>query len=129
MGYKKKTEIIGMRHRTYYEEEPQKVGVKKGKIRKDISKISDRDDLIADLFKLNFLTISALKYVYNALPDDIKDDIPKKAKELLDSSFKKYEETKTIMDLYIENGDMAFIDRILERQKEITDIVKENKFK
>jgi len=127
MGYKKKTEIIGMRHRTYYEEEPQKVNIKKGKIRKDISKISDRDDLIADLFKLNFLTISALKYVYNALPDDIKDDIPDKAKELLDSSFKKYEETKTIMDLYIENRDMSFIDRVLEKQENITKIIEKNK--
>jgi len=127
MGYKKKTEIIGMRHRTYYEEEPQKVNIKKGKIRQDISKISDRDDLIADLFKLNFLTISALKYVYYSLPNEVKDNIPKKAKDLLDSSFKKYEETKTIMDLYIENGDMSFIDRVLTKQEEITKIVENNK--
>jgi len=108
--------------------EEQSLPLRIGKIRKGIrEQISDRDDLIADLFKLNFLTISALKYVYKALPDDVKDDIPDKARDLLDNSFKKYEDTKTIMDLYIEKGDTSFIDRILDRQAKITEIIENTK--
>ena len=125
MGYKKKTEINGMRVYTFYEETPSRTNTKKGKIRKDIGKkVSDRDDLIADAFKLIFLTISALKEIYKVVP---KDDIPKKTKELIDLSFEKYSNHENIMDLYLQSGDTEFIDRLLKRQDDIVKIIKENK--
>ena len=125
MGYKKVTKKEGMRIYSYYEETANRAFGSKGKIRKEISsKVADRDDLIADAFKLNFLIISAIKYIWYALPDDVKDNIPEEPRKLLEDSFKKYENTETIMDLYLANGDTSFIDRILERQNAITEIVK-----
>jgi len=122
--YKKITKREGMRVRTFFKEEVQEVSGKNGKIRSDIAeKVADRDTLIADLFKLNFLTISALSEMYKVID---KTDIPDDVKSLLDESFRKYNETETIMDLYLSNGDTSFIDRMLKRQDDITKIVKES---
>ena len=122
MAYRLERIEEGMRHRNVYVEEPNKIEFRKGKIRKEIEKqVSDRDDLIADLFKLSFLTISALKHIYEVVD---KDKIEPEVKELLDYSFNKYTNTKTILDLYLGSGDTSFIDRILERQEKITNIVK-----
>jgi len=122
--YKKITKREGMRVRTFFKEEVQEVSGKNGKIRSDIAeKVADRDTLIADLFKLNFLTISALSEMYKVID---KTDIPDDVKSLLDESFRKYNETETIMDLYLSNGDTSFIDRMLKRQDDITILVKES---
>ena len=125
MGYKIKDKITGMRHQKVYIEEPTEVVGSKGKIRNKIVKeVSDRDDLIADLFKLAFINLSLIKELYSLV--DLTNLEPTK-KELFEKGFKKLEETETILDIYLQNNDLSFIDRILERQDKITKIIKEVK--
>ena len=123
MGYKKIDKINGMRHQAKYIETPTITEGVKGKIRNKIEKeIADRDDLIADLTKLVFINLSLIKELYS-LVDLSKLDDEKKA--MFEYGFKKYEESETILDYYLQKGDLSFIDRILERQEKIVKVVKD----
>jgi hypothetical protein len=112
-----------MRHQKVYVEELGEIIGKKGKIRREISnKVSDRDDLIADLFKLVFINLSLVKELYELVDySELSDE----KKEMFEYGFKRYEETETILDYYMQKGDLSFIDRILERQNKIVDKIKD----
>ena len=123
MGYTKIDEINGMRYQAKYVETPTEIKGVKGKIRNKIEKeIADRDDLIADLTKLVFINLSLIKELYE-LVDLSKLDDEKKA--MFEYGFEKYDETETILDYYLQKGDLTFIDRILERQEKIVKVVKD----
>jgi len=124
MGYKLKSKTKGMRTRYFYEETTEEIGLRKGKIRKEISKeVGDRDTLIADLYKISFMMVSTLEALYEIAD---KRKIPKELREMLNASFKKFDDTRTIMNVYIENKDYTFVDRMLDRQNKIVKILEKD---
>ena len=124
MGYKKVDKIIGMRQKAVYIETPSEVEGVKGRIRNKIEKeVSDKEDLIADLYKLTFINLTLIKELYKIVN---LDDMDKDKKDLFLNGLSKYEQSSTILDYIIEKEDIeSFLDRVIERQEKIYNIVKE----
>jgi len=124
MGYKKVHKIIGMRQKAVYIETPSEVEGVKGRIRNKIEKeVSDKEDLIADLYKLTFINLTLIKELYKIVN---LDDMDKDKKDLFLNGLSKYEQSSTILVYIIEKEDVeSFLDRVIERQEKIYNIVKE----
>jgi len=99
------------------------LSVKKGLARKAVTEqVFDYGDAIADNAKMISLLMSTVKRIYEALPDDTKDNIADK--EMIESMINIFDNTQTLADVqYAKEGD-EMVKRIFNRQAQVGNIVK-----
>ena len=109
-----------------YKQELKEIGSKKGKMRKEINeRIFDVEDSLADNAKMIFLLTSLLMRIYNALPEDIKGNLSGEDRNIVEYAFNKYTETTTRLDLQFQEEGIGIIDKLLNRQKEVANVIEE----
>ena len=109
-----------------YRQELKEIEAKKGKIRKEINEqVFDIEDSLADNAKMIFLLTSLLMRIYNALPDDIKGNLSDEDRQIVEYAFNKYTETTTRLDLQFQEEGIGIIDKLLNRQKEVANVIEE----
>jgi len=98
--------------------------VKKGLARKQIQEdVFDLPDSVADNAKMISLLISVVKRIYEALPDDIKDNVADK--DMIEGMIAVFDSIQTLADVqFAEEGD-EMIQKIFTRQAKIGQIVKD----
>jgi len=108
-----------------YKQELKEIGSKKGKMRKEINeRVFDVEDSVADNAKMIFLLTSLLMRIYNALPEDVKNNLTTEDRSMVEYAFNKYTETTTRLDLQFQEEGVGIIDKLLNRQKEVANVIK-----
>jgi len=137
MKLKKIVKRNGMLVKTKFVEEPEELlAVPKTYIRKDIKEeVYDVEDAIADGFKLSLANMSMIYrlflltvQLYKDLDkeDELRTVIPEDLETAINEIMDYYKNTKTILDLKIEEEGLMFIKRVLDRQSKIADIIVKN---
>jgi len=100
---------------------------KKTKIRYEIEKdVFDLRDSVADNAKLISLMFAMSIAIYNVLPDEIKNNIPENVREKIDFAIKKFNSIKTWGDIQLEKEGTEAIEKLLDRQAKIGEIISKN---
>jgi len=81
-------------------------------------------DSVADNAKLVSLVFAMGSAMYNALPDSTKNNIDASTKDKIEYAIKKYESIETWGDLQLKAEGTEAIDRLIDRQAKIGEIVK-----
>ncbi len=124
--YKKTRIRKGMRVQTAYSPvldttpKTDKKTVARAKINEEVF---DLQDAVADNAKMISLLMSTVKRIYEALPDDTKDNI--QDKEMIESMIQVFDTTQTLADVQFEVEGDAMVQKIFERQGQIGSIVKQ----
>ncbi len=97
--------------------------IKKAEIRKEIQeRVFDIPDSVADNAKLISLFMSVVRRIYDALPDDVKDNIANK--DMIDSMIQVFDDTQTLADVQFSQQGNELVQRIFKRQGDIANIVR-----
>ena len=98
---------------------------KKSKIRYQIeNEVFDLEDSVADNAKWLSLLTTLLSRFYDTFTDTQKARFSAEDKALIEMMFSKFKTTNTRYDVQFQEEGIALIDKILERQKQIGEIVK-----
>jgi len=97
---------------------------KKANWRYEIHKnIFDIYDSVADNSKMIALIFALLHRIYDALPEDVKKNIPQKEREIIEYAFEIFKAIKTRADVQFEKEGEKFIKKLFKRQAEIANII------
>lgn len=98
----------------------------KAKQRYKIEKqVFDTQDSVADNAKMISLMITLLSRFYDSFTDTQKNRIPQEDKALIEYLFSKFAETNTRADVqFSQEGGQTMVDKLLDRQAKIGEIVK-----
>lgn len=122
-------ETNGLRVRRAYIEEidkKPKIGNKyKAKYNIENKVYEDLADSVADNAKLISLVFAMGAVMYKALPDDLKNNIPQDAREKIEYAIEKYHSIETWGDIQLATEGNEAIDKLLDRQGKIGEIIKE----
>lgn len=98
---------------------------KKAHVRKQINEeVFDLEDSVADNAKMISLLISVLSRIYNSLDETIKDNMSAEDRALVDMTFNKFSTIHTRADVQFAQEGPDMIDKLLNRQGAIGDILK-----
>ena len=98
----------------------------KGKWRYRIhQEVFDLYDSVADNAKMISLLFSVLTRIWQALPDDIKSNISEEDKTVIDYAINKFKNTTTRADQEFSIQGEEFINKLMERQAKIAEIIQE----
>ena len=104
------------------------VAGKKAKYRVIIEKeVFDIYDSVADNAKMISLIFSLLYRIYDALPNDIKNSINEKDRQIIEYAFEKFKSIKTRADVQFQTEGLKLIDKLMDRQYRIAKIIEETK--
>jgi len=137
MKLKKITERNGMLAKIKFVEQPEVLkATTKTYIRRDIrEEVYDVEDAIADSFKLSLANMSMVYRLFLLIvqlykdlnkEDELRKVISENLENAINGIMDYYKNTKTILDLKIEEEGLAFMKRILNRQNKIVDIIEKN---
>lgn len=99
---------------------------KKSKLRYEIQEeVFDLGDSVADNAKLISLMFAMSVAMYNALPDDIKDNVPDDVRTKIEYAIAKFGSIETWGQIQLDAEGNEAIDKLLDRQAKIGDIVKD----
>lgn len=97
---------------------------KKAHVRKKIhDEVFDLNDSVADNAKIISLTLTLLSRIYDVLPDDIKANLIDTDKQLIELAFGKFKTTITRGDVQFAKEGVGMINKILDRQNKVGEIV------
>jgi len=85
--------------------------------------VFDLHDSVADNAKWASLLTGFVIRIYNALPEEIKNNIDPSDRQLIEALSAQFLETPTRLDVQIDKEGYGVIDRMLSRQKEVADII------
>jgi hypothetical protein len=106
------------------EEEPSYFIGKKGQWRYQIHKeVFDLYDSVADNAKMISLLFTLLSRIWDALPDDIKSNISDEDRQIIEYAFEKFHNIKTRADIQFQEEGTKLIDKLMDRQAKIGEIV------
>jgi len=104
-------------------------------IRKDIREnVYDTEDAIADAFKISLANMSMIYrlfllvqklYVADSNENGFHEIIPADLETAIEGIMNHYKDSKTIFDLKVEKEGLAFIDKLINRQSKIAEIIEE----
>ena len=137
MKLQKITKRNGMLIKTKFVEQAEELpATPKTYIRKDIrDEVYDTEDAIADSFKLSLANMSMVYRLFLLIvqlykdldkEDELRAVIPVDLENAINEIMDYYKNTKTILDLKIEEEGLAFMNRVIERQNKIATIIENN---
>ena len=99
----------------------------KVKKRYEIQKeVFDLEDSVADNSKMISLIFSLGATIYDVLSDEQKSKIPDGKRELIEYSIQKFQDTETWGDVQVKKEGKKAIDKLLDRQKKVAEILERN---
>ena len=102
---------------------------KKSKLRYEIQEeVFDLSDSVADNAKLISLMFAMSVAMYNALSDDTKNNIPDDVKAKIEYAITKFGSIETWGQIQLNTEGNEAIDKLLDRQAKIGDIIKGLKY-
>ena len=126
--YKKVKKTNGLLVENYFEETltpPSKD--EKVKKRYEIEKeVFDLEDSVADNSKMISLIFSLGATIYDVLTDEQKSKIPDEKRELIEYSIQRFKDTETWGDIQVKKEGKKAIDKLLDRQKKVAEILERN---
>ena len=111
------------------EEKPSITAIgRKAKWRYRIEKeVFDIYDSVADNAKMISLIFSLMYRLYNALPEEIKQKLDPRDRQIIEYAFEKYRSIKTRADVQFQQEGVKMIDKLMDRQNKIARIIEETK--
>ena len=92
----------------------------KAKQRLEIEKqVFDIPDSVADNAKMILLMLSMNMRLYEAMTDEIKDNLSDEDRVMIEYTFEKYKSIKTRMDIQFATEGIGLIDKLMDRQEKI----------
>ena len=88
------------------------------------NEVFDEKDSLADTTKWLSLLTTLVSEMYAVLDDSAKAKLDPSKKDLIEYTFAKFKATKTRGDVQFEQEGMALVDKLLERQSKIGEIIK-----
>jgi len=125
---KKTIEIKGALRTPTIEEvlKPKKTDYK-SKIRYEIQEnIGDHEDITADISNMLSLSLSMMFMMWDSMSDEQKNGIDEEHRGFIDYARNKFSSTVTYADIKFRENGVTEIDKLLDRQAKIGDIVKSN---
>jgi len=105
-------------------EEPSYFYGKKGLVRYEIHKqVFDIYDSVADNAKMISLLFSLVSRIWSVMPNTQKSKLSQDEVDMINYVVNKFKEIRTRADVEFEKEGMNLIDRLMERQKKIGEIV------
>lgn len=86
--------------------------------------VFDNSDSIADNAKMISLMMTLVSRIYNVLDDTQKDNLSTDDRNLIEYTFNKFSNTNTRADVQFASEGITLIDKLLDRQASIGNIVK-----
>ena len=86
--------------------------------------VFDIYDSVADNAKWASLLTGFVIRIYNALPEEIKANLDPADKQMIEALSAEFLSTPTRLDVQLQEEGYAIIDRMLERQRQVAEIVK-----
>ena len=100
---------------------------KKSKVRYEIeNNVFDIRDSVADNSKMISLLFGMVMHIYNALDTTTKDNIDPNIRSMIEYAIQKYDSIDTWGEIQLANEGTLAIDRLIDRQAQIGDIIKAN---
>jgi len=111
-------------HKKVVKENPSTFRGPKAKARLLIQEqVFDIYDSIADNAKMISLILSLLWRIYEALPEESKVDLLPQDRYLIEYAFERFKNIQTRADVQFKREGVALIDKLLERQGKIGELV------
>ena len=99
---------------------------KKTLARYDIEQnVFDKHDAIADNAKMISLILTVVSRIYDVLPDSEKDNIDSNERALIEYALDKFKITDTRADKLFATEGTALVDKLMDRQADIANILEE----
>jgi len=73
------------------------------------------------------LIFSLMYRLYNALPEEIKQKLDPRDRQIIEYAFEKYRSIKTRADVQFQQEGVKMIDKLMDRQNKIARIIEETK--
>lgn len=86
--------------------------------------VFDNSDSIADNAKMISLMMTLVSRIYDVLDDTQKDNLSTDDRNLIEYTFNKFSNTNTRADVQFASEGITLIDKLLDRQASIGNIVK-----
>ena len=90
-------------------------------------KVRNEEDTLADLAKMGSLLFSMVSAIYGTLSDDEKDGIKDNERAIIEYSISKFTSTQTRADRQLKEEGLKLVDRLIDREAEIANIIDELK--
>ena len=86
--------------------------------------VFDIQDSVADNAKWSSLLTSFIIRIYNVLPEEVKDSLDPADRAIIENLSAEFDKTPTRLDIQLEKEGFAVVDRMLQRQRRVAEIVK-----